>query len=138
MSNNYTKKSYPVTHADNLVRDKSLVRTETTDVIMERKALGLLGESDKPRVDVKVQPLGDRLVVRKVAEVQTGLIILPGAKRENSEKGLVVAVGPGRFGEPMTTKAGDEILFTKHGVMDIEIEGEAFVMLRESDILAIL
>jgi len=136
--NNYTKKTYPVTDAKNLVRDKSLVRTETTDVIMERKALGLLGETDKPVVDVKVQPLGDRLIVRKVAEVQTGLIILPGVKRENSEKGVVLAVGPGRFGEHMNTKVGDEILFTKHGVMDIEIEGEAFVMMRESDILAIL
>ena len=136
--NNYTKKTYPVTGAKNLVIDKSLLGKETTDVVMERKALGLLKEVEKAPVEVKVRPLGDRIVVRKVAEVQTGLIILPGAKRENSEKGVVMAVGPGRFGEAMTTKVGDEVLFAKHGVMDIEIEGEAFVLMRESDLLAIL
>jgi chaperonin GroES len=92
----------------------------------------------KEPVKVIAQPLGDRVIVRRIQEQQKGLIIIPGAKRENSDMGKVVAVGPGRFGEAMTVVVGDEVLFPKNGVMEIEIDEEAMVMMRESDIHAIL
>ena len=126
-------KNFFVTSAENLKREGVLVG-ETADQVMARKGLEGVVENDK-RVDVKCQPLGDRLLVRRVKEEQKGLIIVPGAKRESSEKGEVVAVGPGRFGEAMVTVVGDQVMFTKHGVMEIEIDGEVFVLMRESDIL---
>jgi len=127
------KKNFFVTDAKNLKRE-GLLSGETADQVMARKGLEGVVERDV-RVDVRCKPLGDRLLVRRLKEEQKGLIIVPGARRESSEKGEVVAVGPGRFGELMTTVVGDQVMFTKHGVMELEIDGEVFVLMRESDIL---
>jgi chaperonin GroES len=128
------KKNFFVTDAKNLEREVVL-SGETTDQLMAKKAIENAVEVEK-RVEVKCQPLGDRVLVRRVKEEQKGLIIVPNAKRENSEKGEIVAVGPGRFGEAMTSQVGDVVMFTKHAVMELEIDGEVFVLMRESDILA--
>ena len=134
----YTTKTYPVTDGKKVKSDKSKLGKESTDVLMEKRLLDTGGAVIKEPVKAIAQPLGDRVIVRRIQEQQKGLIIIPGAKRENSDMGKVVAVGPGRFGEAMTVVVGDEVLFPKNGVMEIEIDEEAMVMMRESDIHAIL
>jgi len=90
-----------------------------------------------------LKPLDDRVVVRQVeAEEKTaGGIVLPDTAKEKPQRGKVLAVGPGKLldnGEraPIGVKKGDDILYAKYGGTEVEIDGEEFVILRESDILA--
>ncbi len=92
---------------------------------------------------VKLQPLGDRLVVKPIeGETRTkGGIILPDTAKEKPQEGKVLAVGPGRLSEDgkriaMEVKVGDVVLYVKYGGTEIKIEGEELIVLRESDILA--
>jgi chaperonin GroES len=92
---------------------------------------------------VKLQPLGDRLVVKPMEseEVTKGGIILPDTAKEKPQEGKVVAVGPGRLSEDgkriaMEVKVGDVVLYVKYGGTEVKIEGEELIVLRESDILA--
>ena len=92
---------------------------------------------------VKLQPLGDRLVVKPMeSEVVTkGGIILPDTAKEKPQEGKVVAAGPGRLSEDgkriaMEVKVGDVVLYVKYGGTEIKIDGEEMIVLRESDILA--
>ena len=94
---------------------------------------------EKRGVVVIAEPLQDRVIVRKMKEdLKRGLIIVPEAVRENSTKGEVVAVGPGRVGEPMGLKVGYVVMFGKLIGTEIEIDGELFLLMRESDIFAVL
>lgn len=101
----------------------------------------------------KIQPLGDRVVVRLLAaeEKTQGGLIVPDAAKEKPKRGEVVAVGPGRVeatqiaeGVPigyrhvMEIKVGDQVLFAKWGVNEVKIGGETLAILREDDILAIV
>lgn len=99
------------------------------------------------RVKVKdIQPLGDRVLVRPISKEETtesGIIIPDTATKEKPEQGEVLAVGPGRLTDegkrlPMDIKVGQTIMFTKYGPNEIEIEGETYLIVRESDILAII
>jgi len=92
---------------------------------------------------MQLKPLDDRLVVVPLsAETTTaGGIVLPDAAQEKPQRGKVKAVGPGRLldsGErsPLSVVVGDEVLFSKYGGTDIEVNGEEVKILRESDILA--
>jgi chaperonin GroES len=93
-----------------------------------------------------VKPLGDRVLVERTDEdVQKtgGGIIIPDTAKEKPSKGKVVAVGPGAVQEdgtrtPMEVKKGDKILFGKYAGTEIKIDGEEMLIMRESDILAIL
>ncbi len=92
---------------------------------------------------MKINPLDDRVVVRAndAEETTAGGIVLPDAAQEKPQRGVVVAVGPGRLldsGEraSVSVEVGDEILFGKYGGTDIEVDGEDVKILRESDILA--
>jgi chaperonin GroES len=92
---------------------------------------------------VKLQPLGDRLVVKPMEgeEKTKGGIILPDTAKEKPQEGKVLAVGPGRLTEDgkriaMEVKVGDVVLYVKYGGTEIKIEGEELMVLRESDILA--
>jgi chaperonin GroES len=92
---------------------------------------------------VKLQPLGDRLVVKPLeSEERTkGGIILPDTAKEKPQEGKVLAVGPGRLTEDgkrvaMEVKVGDVVLYVKYGGTEVKIEGEELIVLRESDILA--
>jgi len=90
--------------------------------------------------DVKIKPLADRVVV-KAAEAETktaGGIIIPDSAKEKPQKGHVVAVGPGKKDEPTTVKVGDQILYGKYSGTEILIEGTEYLIMRESDIFAIL
>jgi chaperonin GroES len=92
---------------------------------------------------VKLQPLGDRIVVKPIEreEVTKGGIVLPDTVKEKPQEGKILAVGPGRLSEDgkriaMDVKVGDVVLYVKYGGTEIKIEDEELVILRESDILA--
>jgi chaperonin GroES len=92
---------------------------------------------------VKLQPLGDRLVVKPLEgeEKTKGGIILPDTAKEKPQEGKVLAVGPGRLSEDgkriaMEVKVGDVVLYVKYGGTEVKIDGEELMVLRESDILA--
>jgi chaperonin GroES len=92
---------------------------------------------------VKIQPLGDRLVVKPMAkeEKTKGGIILPDTVKEKPQEGEVVAVGPGRVTDdgkriPMDLKVGDLVIYSKYGGSEIKIDDVEMIILRESDILA--
>jgi chaperonin GroES len=92
---------------------------------------------------MSLKPLDDRVVVEPMsAEERTaGGIVLPDAAQEKSQRGKVVAVGPGRILDggkrnAVGVQVGDEVLFGKYGGTDVEVEGKDLKILRESDILA--
>lgn len=90
--------------------------------------------------EVKIKPLADRVVI-KAAEAETktaGGIIIPDSAKEKPQRGTVVAVGPGKKDEPTTVKVGDSILYGKYSGTEISIEGTEYLIMRESDIFAIL
>jgi chaperonin GroES len=90
-----------------------------------------------------LKPLDDRVVVEPMSaeEKTAGGIVLPDAAQEKSQRGKVIAVGPGRMLDggkrsPVGVEVGDEVLFGKYGGTEIEVEGKDLKILRESDILA--
>lgn len=92
---------------------------------------------------IKLQPLGDRVVVRPSSEedVTKGGIILPDTAKEKPQRGVVIAVGPGRLDEegkrvPMEVKKGDKVIYSKYAGSEIKQDDEEVLILRESDILA--
>ena len=94
---------------------------------------------------LSIQPLGDRVVVKPTPkdEVSAMGILLPtSAKQDAPSKGTVVAVGAGRYDDgdllPMTVKVGDTVLFSKYGFDEIKIDGQEYVILPESAVLAII
>jgi chaperonin GroES len=92
---------------------------------------------------VRLRPLDDRIVVTPVEAESTtaGGIVLPDSAKEKPQRGKVVAVGPGKLldsgkrGE-LSIAVGDEVIYAKYGGSDIEINGEDYKILRESDVLA--
>jgi len=87
-----------------------------------------------------VTPLHDRVIVKAAAaeEKTAGGIIIPDTAKEKPQRGIVVAAGPGKKDEPMTVKAGDTVLYGKYAGTEIQIEGLDYLIMRESDILAIV
>lgn len=95
-------------------------------------------------VSVALKPLGDRVVVKVLEQEERtkGGIVLPDTAKEKPQQGKVIAVGPGRILDngqrvPPEVKVGDQVLFAKYGGTEVEIDGEEYLVLRESDILAI-
>ncbi len=89
---------------------------------------------------VNVKPLHDRVIVKAAAaeEKTAGGIIIPDTAKEKPQRGTVVSAGPGKKDEPVTVKAGDTVLYGKYAGTEIQIDGEDFLIMRESDILAII
>lgn len=89
---------------------------------------------------VSIKPLADRVLVRPAeAETKTaGGIIIPDSAKEKPQRGTVVAAGPGKKDEPVTVKAGDTVLYGKYSGTEIQVDGEDLLIMRESDIFAIL
>lgn len=85
-------------------------------------------------------PLHDRVLIRpaKAEEKTAGGIIIPDTAKEKPQRGVVVAAGPGKKDEPVTVKAGNTVLYGKYSGTEIRIDGEDLLIMRESDILAIL
>jgi chaperonin GroES len=91
----------------------------------------------------KLQPLGDRIVVRpsKREEVTKGGIVLPDTAKEKPQEGKVIAVGPGKLADDgkrleMEVKKGDKVMYAKYAGTEIKIDGEELLILRDSDVLA--
>jgi chaperonin GroES len=94
---------------------------------------------------LSIKPLSDRVVVEAAPaeEVSSGGIILPDTAQEKPQQGTVVAVGPGKSSDAgtlvnMTVKTNDKVLFGKYSGSDITIDGNDYMIMRESDILAII
>ena len=89
---------------------------------------------------IKIQPLADRVLVEPAAaETKTASgIIIPDNAKEKPQKGTIVAVGNGKKDEPLTVKVGDTVLYGKYGGTELKLEGKDYLMMRESDILAIV
>jgi chaperonin GroES len=91
-------------------------------------------------MDIKIRPLADRVLVEAApAEQKTaGGIIIPDTAKEKPQRGTVIAVGNGKKDEPMTVKAGDVVLYGKYSGTEINYEGKDYLIMKESDILAII
>ncbi|MBC7903561.1 MAG: co-chaperone GroES [Gemmatimonadaceae bacterium] len=89
---------------------------------------------------LSITPLHDRVVVRPAAaeEKTAGGIIIPDTAKEKPQRGTVVAAGPGKKDEPVTVKIGDTVLYGKYAGTELSVEGEDLLIMRESDILAIV
>jgi chaperonin GroES len=89
---------------------------------------------------VNVTPLHDRVIVKPAAaeEKTAGGIIIPDTAKEKPQRGIVIAAGPGKKDEPVTVKEGDTVLYGKYAGTEIAIEGQDYLIMRESDILAIV
>ena len=98
----------------------------------------------KSAASLKVSPLADRVVVRALEEAETmrGGLYIPDTAKEKPQQGEIVAVGPGRFEDgkrvPMDVKAGDKVLYGKYSGTEVTVDGEQLLILRESDVLAII
>ena len=91
----------------------------------------------------KFQPLGDRVIVKPIQreEVSSGGIVLPDTAQEKPQEGEIIAVGPGRTADDgkrivMESKVGDLVLYSKYAGSEIKEDGQEYLVLRESDILA--
>ncbi len=89
---------------------------------------------------VNIKPLADRVLVEAAAaeDKTAGGIIIPDTAKEKPQKGTVVAVGPGKKDEPMTVKVGDSVLYGKYAGTEITVDGESYLIMRESDIVAVI
>ena len=92
---------------------------------------------------VKLQPMGDRIVVKPIQseEKTKSGIYLPDTAKEKPQEGKVIAVGPGKINDDgkriaMDVQVGDIVIYTKYGGSEIKIDGEELIIMRESDILA--
>jgi chaperonin GroES len=94
----------------------------------------------KSMSNVKLKPLADRVLVQPAAaeEKTASGIIIPDTAKEKPQKGSVVAVGTGKKDEPLTVKVGDTVLYGKYSGTEISVEGKDYLIMRESDIFAIL
>lgn len=89
---------------------------------------------------LKIKPLADRVLVEpaQAEEKTAGGIIIPDTAKEKPQKGTVVAVGPGKKDEPITVKVGDVVLYGKYSGTEITVDGGNYLIMRESDIVAII
>jgi chaperonin GroES len=93
---------------------------------------------------MKLKPLGDRVVVQPVEEEETTAsgIVLPDTAKEKPQKGKVLAIGDGKWDEdgkkriPLDVEKGDEVLYSKYGGTEIQVDGDDLLVLREADVLA--
>ncbi len=89
---------------------------------------------------VSIKPLADRVVVEAAqAETKTaGGIIIPDTAKEKPQRGKIIAVGNGKKDEPLTVKVGDSVLYGKYSGTEIQIDGKEYLIMRESDIFAVI
>ena len=94
---------------------------------------------------MKVRPLHDRIVIKRVAEEEktTGGLFIPDTAKEKPARGVVIAVGQGKRDDagkriPLDVTKGDEVLFGKYSGTELKIDGEEHTVLREDDVLAVI
>ena len=90
--------------------------------------------------ELKIKPLSDRVLVEPAAAETTTIsgIIIPDTAQEKPQKGIVVAVGNGTKDHEMSVKIGDLVLYGKYSGTELKLEGNDYLMMRESDLLAII
>ena len=90
--------------------------------------------------NVNIKPLADRVLVQPMeAESKTASgLIIPDTAKEKPQKGTVVAAGPGTKDEEMQVKVGDVVLYGKYAGTELNVDGTDFLMMRQSDILAVI
>jgi chaperonin GroES len=95
--------------------------------------------------DIKVKPLADRVVVKALEEAETmrGGLYIPDTAKEKPQQGEVVAVGPGKLSDEgkrieMELKVGDKVLYGKYSGTEVTVDAEQYLILRESDVLAVV
>ena len=94
---------------------------------------------------MNLKPLGDRVVIKpspKEEVTKSGLVI-PDTAKEKPQEGTILAVGPGKLDEdgkrlPMDVKVGDKVLYAKYAGTEVKLEGEEYLIVKETDILAIV
>ena len=102
--------------------------------------------SNSPQSSIKLQPLGDRVIVKPVTKEEKtsafGIIIPESVDKERPAKGTVIAVGPGKTEDgtllPMNVKVGQQVLFSKYGYDEVKMDGQEYYILSESSILAVV
>ena len=98
----------------------------------------------KNTMSVKVSPLADRVVIKALEETEQmrGGLYIPDTAKEKPQQGEIVAVGPGRYEKekrvPMDVKVGDRVLYGKYSGTEVTLDGEQLLILKESDILAVV
>ena len=87
-----------------------------------------------------IRPLADRVVIEpKAAETKTASgLFIPDTAKEKPQQGVIVAVGPGKKDEPMEVKVGDLIIYGKYAGTEVSVEGKDYLVMKQSDILAVL
>jgi chaperonin GroES len=90
--------------------------------------------------NIKITPLADRVIIKQsdAETTTTSGIIIPDTAQEKPQKGIVKSVGKGTKENPITLKVGDTVLYSKYGGTELQFQGEDFLIMRESDILAII
>ena len=96
-------------------------------------------------MSMSLKPLGNRVVIEPIEQedITSGGIVLPETAKEKPQKGTIISVGPGERDEdgkyiPMDVKEGDTVLFAKYAGTEIKVDGDKLLILKESDILAIV
>ena len=104
-----------------------------------------MATATKSKTSVKLQPMGERIVVRREEgeDMTAGGIVLPDSAREKPARGTVIAVGPGKMLDdgtrsPIDLKEGDEILFTSYAGESVELNDEELLLMRADDVLAVV
>ncbi len=98
----------------------------------------------KTQTNTKVAPLADRVVVRALEDTEQmrGGLFIPDTAKEKPQQGEIIAVGPGRYEKnvrvPMEVKVGDKVLYGKYSGTEVTINTEQYLILRESDVLAVV
>ncbi|HNQ11572.1 MAG TPA: co-chaperone GroES [Bacteroidia bacterium] len=94
--------------------------------------------STKSKINIK--PLADRVIVQAAAaESKTASgIIIPDTAKEKPQQGIIVAIGNGKKDEPLTVKVGDRVLYGKYSGTEIQHDGKEYLIMRESDIFAVI
>lgn len=91
-------------------------------------------------IKINIKPLADRVLIKPDAAESktTSGIIIPDTAKEKPQQGSVVAIGSGKKNEPLNVKPGDKVLYGKYSGTELKHEGEEYMIMRESDILAII
>jgi chaperonin GroES len=98
----------------------------------------------KTQASTKVSPLSDRVVVKATEDTEQmrGGLFIPDTAKEKPQQGEIIAVGPGRYEKnvrvPMELKVGDKVLYGKYSGTEVMLDAEPYLILRESDVLAIV
>ena len=98
----------------------------------------------KTLTNTKVAPLADRVVVKALEDTEQmrGGLFIPDTAKEKPQQGEIIAVGPGRYEKnvrvPMELKVGDKVLYGKYSGTEVTIDNEQYLILRESDVLAVM